>query len=131
MQEMHERRFKVIDNGRLYEVKHYDIDRLLKKMDTKKLRQFINDGGRIRACKLDNGDYILRAQVPGNGGEPLCDHPKAILGVGVLASVATAGTVLIAGPAAGLIAGCVLLSACASIAIGVFVVIEDNDSFDV
>ncbi len=118
--------YTVVDQGRSHKVKECDPDSLLRKMNTHSLRQFIHDGGRIRASKLDNGDYIVRAYVPGKGGAPLC-RLRELLSVAAIGSIATVGTTLVIGPAAGLVMGCIILSACGSIATGLSIDINGNE----
>ena len=63
--------YRVFDGKQCYEVKSYDADPLLRKVQVGQLRKFVQDGGRIRATKLDNGDYVLRASIPGKVGGPI------------------------------------------------------------
>ena len=63
--------FKVFDGQQLHDVKHYDVDPILRKMKTDQLRAFLEQGCKIRAIKLSNGEYLLRAHVPGLGGGPI------------------------------------------------------------
>lgn len=51
------------------EVKPYDVDSLLKKLDKDKLEVFINEGhGYPEIIQLSNGDYKLKAHVRAQGG---------------------------------------------------------------
>ena len=60
--------YKVFDKGRWAKVHNYDIDPTLRKMDAGQLLKFLAAGCKIRASRYSNGDYILRAFVPGKGG---------------------------------------------------------------
>jgi len=60
--------YKVLDNGRWNQVKSYDVDPALRKMNKEQLCKFFAAGCKIRATKTNNGDYILRSFVPGKGG---------------------------------------------------------------
>jgi len=63
--------YKVLDRGRWNQVKSYDVDPALRKMSPEQLRKYFAAGCKIRASRCSNGDYILRAFVPGKGGGPV------------------------------------------------------------
>jgi hypothetical protein len=100
-------------NGR--PVKHYDTDRMLQKMDTHQLRSFLAQGGKIRASRLDNGDYVVRAHTQGLGGGPIFGAITAIVtftATGIAAVGTMVGvTVVTLNPVAGFAAGAAVGSA--------------------
>lgn len=57
-------------NPELKCVHSYDVDPLLKKMNSDQLAQFQRAAGYIVAKRLSNGEYKLRARVNGDGGGP-------------------------------------------------------------
>lgn len=64
--------YRVFDGQQYHAVKSHDVlDPMLRKIKVGQLRKFIEDGGKIRPAKLDNGDYVLRTSVPGKGGGPI------------------------------------------------------------
>lgn len=94
--------YKVFDGQNFRAVKPYDIDPMLRKMKIDQFKQFIHAGCRIRASKLDNGDYVLRAYVPGNGG--------GAIGAVVGAAIGKAGTHIVCHGAIAGVAGLVSLA---------------------
>jgi hypothetical protein len=82
--------FSVFDGKALHSVKSYDIDKSLRMMDKHQLQSFLAQGGKIRASKLNNGEYVLRAHVPGLGGGPIVGVLTAI-GTFTLTGIATVG----------------------------------------
>lgn len=102
--------FKVLDANQLHQVKSYDVDPMLRKMHAHQLRAFIQQGGKIRASKLNNGDYVLRAHVPGLGGGPIFGAITAFVTftvTGVAAAGTLVGVTIVTGGnvAAGVVAG--------------------------
>lgn len=49
-------------------VKPFDVDRKLREMSDAQLRAYLEKNNRIKISCTNNGDYMLRAFVPGNGG---------------------------------------------------------------
>lgn len=108
-------------NGR--PVKFHDVDSKLQRMDIHQLHSFLDSGCKIKAIRLDNGDYIVRPSVPGLGGGPIFGAITAIVtytATGVAAvgtmigvSIVTGGNIpagLVAGAAVGKV-GCELSTA--------------------
>ncbi len=94
--------YRVHDEHGSHTVKNYDVDALLRKLGRQQLKQFLAQGGRIRAKRLDNGDYVLRAYVPGPGGGPIGATVGFFLGKGAVEVVGHGGIWLVsfvAGPA--------------------------------
>lgn len=60
--------FKVMNEGQWNQVHNYNVDPTLRKMSPKQLCKFLAAGCKIRVSKCTNGDYVLRAFVPGKGG---------------------------------------------------------------
>ena len=101
-------RFKFFDGRSEHRVHNYDVVPVLRRMDGTQMKAFIEQGGKIRASKLDNGEYVLRAHVPGLGGGPLF-AVIATVGTLVVGGAVTVGaaiaTTAVAGPVAGFAAG--------------------------
>ena len=91
--------FHVFNDNKCQNIAGHDVEPLLRNMKVKQLRQFINAGGKIKASKLDNGDFVLRSYVPGKGGVNDGIIIAASLGVGLLGTIASVG----AGVAAGVL----------------------------
>ena len=107
-------------------INHYDTDQFLQKIDVTKLRKFLDDGGKIRINRMENGDCRLSHQVPGKGGFVLFAALAtcATLVVGGVATVATGigVTVVTLNPLAGLAAGTVVAQGTAAAAVYVAVI---------
>jgi hypothetical protein len=95
--------FRVMDQGQQRVVRSYDVDPILRKMNSEQLRKFLAAGCKIRANKCSNGDYVLRAFVPGKGG-----------GLGDLARAAGAAVIPMGGSVLGAAARNLLIAATAS-----------------
>ena len=95
--------YRVFDGKEYHAVKSYDVDPMLRKIQARQLKKFIENGGKIRPVKLDNGDYVLRANVPGLGGGIvvglLATFATAIVGTGATL-VATVAAIPSTGPGA-------------------------------
>ena len=104
--------YRVYDGEREQRVNRYDTDQFLQKIDIAKLRKFLDDGGKIRIHKLDNGDSRLTHEVSGKGGGGILAAlaVTATLVVGGIATVATGigVTVVTLNPVAGVAAGAVV-----------------------
>ena len=124
--------FSVFD-GQVHRVKNHDIEPILRNLQVNQLRVFLQEGGKIRAIKLDNGDYVLRAHVPGLAGGPvaagiaygitkaLCWTGLVGAAVGVVAvtggaAIGAAGAVATTATATGALAGAVATTAGATAA---------------
>lgn len=101
--------FKFFDGKTFHNIKSHDVDPSLHKMQINQLKSFLDQGGQIRASRLDNGDYVIRRHVPGLGGGPIL--AAIVCGVGMtLSGVAAVGTfaavtVVTLNPVAGVAAG--------------------------
>ena len=97
--------FHVFNDNKCQNIAGHDVEPLLRNMKAKQLRQFINAGGKIKASKLDNGDFVLRSYVPGKGGgkDGLMNASLGVMVFGTIASVAagTATGILTLNPAFG------------------------------
>ena len=102
--------YKVVTKERCVKVNAHDMSPLLQKMDHTKLKQFLNNGGRIRAHKLSNGDFFLRDHIPGPGGCP-SHGVLSLFCVAIVGSFAVVGITALASPEMGLICYCIGLSA--------------------
>lgn len=60
--------FKVFDGMQSKAVRPCFVDPLLKRMNPEQLEKFVEQGNRIRAIKLSDGEHRLQAMVPGKGG---------------------------------------------------------------
>ena len=60
--------FRVFDGQEVQQVKPHFVDPLLKRMSPEQLKTFVEQGNRIRAIRLSDGEHRLQAMVPGNGG---------------------------------------------------------------
>ena len=63
--------FRVFDGQQEREVRSCFVDPLLRRMSLKQLTTFVEQGNRIRAIRLSNGEHRLQAIVPGLGGGPV------------------------------------------------------------
>lgn len=75
--------FSVFDGKVKHHVNPYDVDKSLRSMNRLQLQSFLAQGGKIRASKLDNGEYVVRAHVPGLGGGPILGAITCIVGMTV------------------------------------------------
>ena len=62
--------FFVNDRGIINAVKPHDVDPFLRKLSPVQLTRFSQMGNRIKAIRLSNGDYMLRAKGDLLGGGP-------------------------------------------------------------
>ena len=112
--------FSVLDNGCEHSVNNNDVCKPLWRQSAEYLQRFELLGGRYKAIKLSNGDYIIREKGQLKGGGGLFAAVVALVGyplVGV-ASVATAISVSVSTMdiGAGLTAGgIVATSGCAAV----------------
>ena len=101
--------FHVFNDNKCHNVARHDVEPMLRNMKVKQLRQFINAGGKIKAVKLDNGDFILRSYVPGKGGveDGLMVASAFVFILGPIASVGAgvAAGVLTLNPGIGVVVG--------------------------
>lgn len=58
------------EDSALVSIHNYDIDPVLRGKNSALLKAFYEKGGRTSLHKLDNGDFVLRAHVPGFGAGP-------------------------------------------------------------
>ncbi len=63
--------FRIFDGQKEQIVKSHFVDPLLKRMSPDKLKTFVEQGNRIKAIRLSDGEYRLEAKVPGLGGGPV------------------------------------------------------------
>lgn len=59
--------FQVHDNGAYTKVQHYNVDKTIRTITPTQLAAF-HKAGKLRLNKADNGEYIVRAHVGGEGG---------------------------------------------------------------
>ena len=62
--------FKVFDGQQERQVNNYDVHPFLRKLTPEQVQKFEEVGGRIRASRMNNGDYNLTPQGGLNGGGP-------------------------------------------------------------
>ncbi len=108
--------YEILKANKRIQVKDYDIDPLLKKLDKKKLATFFSEGhGYTEVSQLSNGDYKVRAHVRGQGGGAAFGAfvywATKSLCYGTIAAGVSAGLVATGGMAGGAIAGAATLSA--------------------
>ncbi len=60
--------FRIFDGQKEQIVKSHFVDPLLKRMSPDKLKTFVEQGNRIKAIRLSDGEHRLQAMVPGKGG---------------------------------------------------------------
>jgi len=63
--------FRVFDGQQEHTVQPYFVDTLLKRMNPEQIQRFVERGNRIRAIRLNDGEYRLQAMVPVKGGGPI------------------------------------------------------------
>lgn len=63
--------FRVFDGKQEQVVQPHFVDPLLKRMSPEQIATFVEQGNRIRAIRLSNGEHRLQAIVPGLGGGPV------------------------------------------------------------
>ena len=63
--------FRVFDGQQEHAVQPYFVDSLLKRMNPEQIQRFVERGNRIRAIRLNDGEYRLQAMVPVKGGGPV------------------------------------------------------------
>lgn len=56
------------ENSSLVSIHNYDVDPILRGKNSALIKAFQDKGGRLSLQKLDNGEFVLRAHVPGLGG---------------------------------------------------------------
>ncbi len=105
-----ENRFRVIDGNREQVVQPCFVDPLLKRMSPEQFATFIEQGNRVKAIRLSNGEQRLQAMVPGKGGGPISGLIAYTLtkslgyaltaGVCVPAVVVAPGTIVVGVPTA-------------------------------
>ena len=76
--------FRVFDGHQEQIVKPHFVDPLLKRMSPKQLKTFVEQGNRIRAIRLSNGEHRLQAMVAGKGSGPIGAAIGAFLGKGTV-----------------------------------------------
>ena len=60
--------YSVYDGKTYHRVKQHDADPFLQRIKPEQLTEFLAQGNRIKAVRLDNGDWVVRHQVDGKGG---------------------------------------------------------------
>jgi len=85
--------FRVVDGDVEHGVKNYDVCKPLRGLSEENLQRFEKLGGRYKAIKLSNGDYIVREQGELKGGGPGLSALIAIVGYPVV-GVAALGTLV-------------------------------------
>ena len=63
--------FKIFDGKQVRPVQSCFVDPLLKRMNSEQLTKFVEQGNRIKAIRLSDGEHRLQAMVPGKGGGPV------------------------------------------------------------
>ncbi len=107
--------FRLSDGKQAQIVKPHFVDPLLKRMSPEQLKTFVEQGNRIKAIRLSNGEHRLQAMVTGLGGGPVgfaigYGMTKALcwsglIGAGIGVAAATGGAALgIAGVTGGSVA---------------------------
>ena len=76
--------FRVFDGQKEQVVQSHFVDPLLRRMSPEQLKTFVEQGNRIRAIRLSNGEHRLQATVPGLGGGPGGAAFGAALGHGLV-----------------------------------------------
>ena len=84
--------FRVFDGQQDHTVQPYFVDSLLKRMNPEQIQRFVERGNRIRAIRLNDGEYRLQAMVPVKGGGPILATAIGIIGY----STAAIGSLFVA-----------------------------------
>ena len=85
--------FRVVDGDVEHGVKNYDICKPLRELSEENLQRFEELGGRYKAIKLSNGDYMVREQGELKGGGPGLSALIAIVGYPVVGVAAVASAI--------------------------------------
>ena len=96
--------FRVFDGQQEQAVKPHFVDPLLKRMSPEQLKIFVEQGNRIRAIRLSNGEHRLLAMIPGKGGGLFGASLGFWIGKGTI-EVLGHGTIAVISFCAGPIAG--------------------------
>lgn len=117
--------FMVLDGDAVHPVQRHDISKMLRSLSPEKLQQYEELGGRYKAIKLSNGDYMVNEKGDLKGGFFLT-AALAVTGTlvagGVATLGATAGGFLIGGPAGAAIAAVATAKATCAAAVYVAIV---------
>jgi len=117
--------FRLSDGKQEQVVQSHFVDPLLKRMSPEQLKTFVEQGNRIRAIRLSNGEHRLQAMVTGLGGGPLLTSLAVtgiLVGGGVASLAAAAGGFVIGGPAGAIAAGAITAKATCAAAVYVAIV---------
>lgn len=94
--------FKVFDGKQVRPVQSCFVDPLLKRMNPEQMKKFIEQGNRIRAIRLSDGEHRLQAMVPGiGGGLGLATLAAGAVWISGTVTTVVATTVLVLTPAPG------------------------------
>lgn len=99
--------YRVKDAEGMHDVHTYDVSNDLRRMKFHQVQDFLNHGGKIKAVKLDNGEYVLRSHVDGKGSGPGWAIVTALVGY-PLVGLAALGTLIVTLPSGP---GCVVAAA--------------------
>ena len=76
--------FRVLDGQQEQVVQPHFVDPLLKRMSPEQLKTFVEQGNRIKAIKMSDGEYRLEKNVPGLGGGVVGAWIGSALGYGAV-----------------------------------------------
>lgn len=114
--------FRVFDGQKEQVVQSHFVDPLLRRMSPEQLTTFVEQGNRIRAIRLNNGEHRLQAMVPGIGGGPISGliayWATKSLCYGAAAAATTTAVVATGGTAVALATGAAATVAAGTIAAG-------------
>jgi hypothetical protein len=100
--------FKVACGDEIKQVAYHNVSKdLLTMHKLHKVHEFLEHGGKIRASRLDNGEYVLESHVDGLGGGPGWAIVTALVGY-PLVGLAALGTLIVTLPSGP---GCVVAAA--------------------
>ena len=114
--------FRLSDGKQEQVVQSHFVDPLLKRMSPEQLKIFVEQGNRIRAIRLSNGEHRLQAMVPGLGGGPVSGlvayWVTKSLCYGTAAAAATTAVVATGGTAVAFATGAAATVAAGAVAAG-------------
>lgn len=104
--------FTLREHDQEYSINRYDVHPFLRNMAPDQLAKFQRVGNRIRASRLDNGDFVVRPHAGLKGGGPGWGCVVALVGY-TSVGIAALGTLIVTAPSGP---GCV--AAAAGVAMG-------------
>lgn len=114
--------FRFFDGKQERAIQPCFVDPLLRRMSPEKFDKFLEQGNRVKAIRLSNGEHRLQAMVPGLGGGPISGliayWATKSLCYGTAAAAATTAVVATGGTAVAFATGAAATAAAGTIAAG-------------